>query len=194
MYHLLKTTLLGAALGAMFGGTVLAGHLYLEDNPPSITLSGMFNAEMANKFQFFMGRHQGEPRINIKIDSPGGSVVALNTILDTMDKEHAKGTKFYCSTNSAAVSAGAAVLFHCDNIEASPRAYIMIHMGGIMSSPQQVELTPFDPIEDKIWIDFALSGLNEASRWLKPEEIQKVKDGGDVELTGKELMARIHAK
>jgi len=93
-----------------------------------ISLRGVFDGSMQSQFILDLGKRdlKEDDRILIAIDSPGGSIDAMEAMLDVMHSYQEVGVEFDCFAVFAA-SAASAFLGHCDNRFVAPSSILMYH-------------------------------------------------------------------
>ena len=68
-----------------------------------------------------------EPEVTLVINSPGGSLLAMNQIVDSMEMAKLKGTKFRCLVLQEAASAAFHIFTHCSERFALASSLLLWH-------------------------------------------------------------------
>ena len=79
----------------------------------------------------------------IVIDSPGGSVLSGQRIIDEMIKEQAEGQKFVCEVQENAHSMAFNILTHCDKRFMSEEGHSVVHKIALSSFPSGARITAY---------------------------------------------------
>ena len=83
--------------------------------------------------------------VSLIIDSPGGSIIAGNLIINAVDNLKSKGIQVNCYVTGMAASMAFQILLHCSNRYALPYSMFLWHSarimnGGVLTSTAALEL------------------------------------------------------
>jgi len=143
-----------------------------------------------NKYKihkFILDYADSNDTVRVKIASNGGfaelGVIIANAALQSEAKVITK-------VELNAYSAGAIILMAGKEIEAAPISAVLFHKPFYILMGQKVSMSPEDPFS--IIADTIMR--NYVNKYLTLEEIAKYEAGGDVTISGPELIERIKAK
>lgn len=142
-----------------------------------------------NKFKmhkFILDHADSNDIVKIKIASNGGfaelGVIIANACLQSEAKVITK-------VELNAYSAGAIILMAGKEIEAAPISAVLFHKPFYIMFGQKIPMNPEDPFS--VIADTIMKNM--VNKYLTVEEIAKYEAGGDVTISGPELIARIKA-
>lgn len=127
-------------------------------------------------------------KVNMYINSYGGTVDEMNVVLGVMDRQKAKGIVFDCSVDNKAMSAGAQMLVNCNNVILTPRSSILFHVGGKLTPKGYRKL---NEIDDKYEFKRLRNDFKVLQPILTAEEYNDVLNGVDVIVSGAEINERL---
>ena len=163
----------------------------LQPQAMSVSFNGDVDPAMTATARTMLADLNAHPEIKtveLYINSYGGSVDEMNTILDIMDILKARGVEFTCTVDSKAMSAGAMILMNCNKINVWPRSLILFHVG---STGNIFASRVVNPKDDKYYFPIAVKKTLALMPLFTNKEAEDFRKGIDVFITGEDLMNRL---
>lgn len=177
-------------------GIILADNILVIKHPGAenntFFAKGYINVELAEDFRKFMSTKTKGDEVIIRIESPGGALIALDKMLHYMNASKAKVT---CIVDSYASSAAANLFIACPNLEITLDAQLMFHVARIvdctdstMASCTLVGVT--SPTFEPAMYNKSIKYLEPFDNIFTKDEITAIMKGENVTITGHQVMKR----
>lgn len=176
-----------AYVGVLGTATVVGVNHYFNTVPITVQYYGEIGGDTQyfNILSVLREAHEGQ-RVDIYMNSPGGSVIHGNEIAAAM--KDSKGTVVY-HVGSFAASMAAVLACQADELDLAPQAVVMYHTvqtsGGAIVNPSEPDMIAFVN---------AAKTLTKNCTFLTQAEQDSIWSGGEVWLNGDEINKRLAAK
>jgi ATP-dependent protease ClpP protease subunit len=168
-----KIALCAAAIALL--STPALGKTVYYDKKSSVVLNSEVSAKTVKPILTLL--QKPHKTIWIIINSPGGEVRAMETVLRNLDRRKYRGTTVNCIVSGKAQSAAFWLLSQCNNRYVLKRSILMYHDARFMSF-----FGSFDPTKLRtVWLDLTIANNvmhRDINKWLKlkPNVYRRYKD------------------